>query len=103
MDNEELMRDIVTLVDEEGNEHEFEIIDSLVHNETEYLALQPTFDTPEESLDDSGELVLLKVVDDTDEENFIMEAIEDDEEFETISKMFMERLEEIYDFDGEEE
>ena len=93
--------DILTLVDEDGTEHEFEVVDSLVTDDNEYFALIPT-ETPENLSSDDGELVILKVVEDNGEE--FLEPIEDDDEFEEISEIFMDRLEEYYDFDaGEEE
>ena len=93
--------DILTLVDEDGTEHEFEVVDSLVTDDNEYFALIPT-ETGENHSSDDGELVILKVVEDNGEE--FLEPIEDDDEFEEISEIFMDRLEEYYDFDaGEEE
>lgn len=93
--------DILTLVDEDGTEHEFEVVDSLVTDDNEYFALTPT-ETAENLSSDDGELVILKVVEDNGEE--FLEPIEDDDEFEEISEIFMDRLEEYYDFDaGEEE
>ena len=92
--------DILTLVDEDGTEHEFEVIDSLVTDDNEYFALIPT-ETAENIDTDDGELVILKVVEDNGEE--FLEPIEDDEEFEEISEIFMDRLEEYYDFDNDEE
>ena len=93
--------DILTLVDEDGTEHEFEVVDSLVTDDNEYFALIPT-ETAENLSYDDGELVILKVVEDNGEE--FLEPIEDDDEFEEISEIFMDRLEEYYDFDaGEEE
>ena len=93
--------DILTLVDEDGTEHEFEVVDSLVTDDNEYFALIPT-ETAENLSADDGELVILKVVEDNGEE--FLEPIEDDDEFEEISEIFMDRLEEYYDFDaGEEE
>lgn len=87
---------IITLVDDEGIEHEFEIADMLEDNGSEYLALIPVIEDPDELLADSGELVVLKVVAEGVEE--FLEAIEDEDEFNRISSMFMERLGEDYDF-----
>ncbi len=100
-EEENFGNDILTLVDEDGTEHEFEVIDSLVTDDNEYFALIPT-ETAENLANDDGELVILKVVEDNGEE--FLEPIEDDDEFEEISEIFMDRLEEYYDFDaGEEE
>ena len=89
--------DVVTLVDENGVEHEFEIADVLEEKGTYYMALIPVFDTAEELLDDTGELIVLKVVADGAEE--YLEAIEDETEFNRISNLFMERLGDEYDFE----
>lgn len=98
-ENEDYGNDFVTLVDEKGKETEFEIVDSLVTENNEYFALIPT-ETPENLASDDGELVILKVVEEDGEE--FLEPIEDDEEFEEISEIFIDRLEELYDFDEQE-
>lgn len=92
--------DFITLVDDDGVEREFEIVDSLVTENNEYFALIPT-ETPENLASDDGELYILKVVEDNGEE--FLEPIEDDEEYEEISEIFIDRLEEIYDFNDEEQ
>jgi len=89
--------DVVTLVDEDGIEHRFEIADVLEENGVYYTALIPVFDTAEELLDDTGELVVLKVVAEGAQE--YLEVIEDEAEFDRISKQFMERLGDEYDFE----
>ncbi len=92
-------RDLVTLMDEEGIEHEFEIVDSLEVDNDEYIALVPVFENPEDSLDDSGELVILKMITDDENEEEYLEPIENEEEFTRIADLFMERLEDFFDFE----
>lgn len=94
--------DLLTLVDEEGQEHEFEVVDTAEFQGTNYVALIPMFDSPEDSLQDSGDLVILKVVEEEGEE--FLEAIEDDAEFDKVGDFFMDRLKDTFDFiDPEEE
>ena len=88
---------VITLVDENNVEHEFEIADVLEDAGTYYMALIPVFDTAEDLLDDTGELIVLKVVADGVQE--YLEAIEDEMEFNRISKLFMDRLGDEYDFE----
>lgn len=52
------------------------------------MALSPVFDDPQESLDDSGELVILKVV--TVDGQEFLETIEDEDEMDEIADIFME-------------
>lgn len=97
-DADDMAPDLISLVDEDGVEHQFEIADTLEINGENYMALIPLPDEDEEEdlLDDSGELVVLKVAEDGEEE--FLEAIEDEDEFNRISSLFMERLKDEFDF-----
>ena len=66
--NEEYNPDIVSLVDDEGKEYNFEVLDAIETDEARYLALLPVYDDPKAMLDDSGELVIVKVGEDDGEE-----------------------------------
>lgn len=89
--------DVITLVDDEGVEHEFEIVDSAEFEGENYMALVPVFDDPQDMLDDSGELVILKIV--AEEGDEYLEAIEDEAEFDKVGAFFMERLSDVFDFE----
>ncbi|MCL2580137.1 MAG: DUF1292 domain-containing protein [Oscillospiraceae bacterium] len=93
--------DLITLVDEEGVEHEFEVIDTVEVDGVEYVALVPVFDDPEDALEDSGELIILRVDEEDGEE--VLEAVEDDAEFDKVGAIFKERLKDTFDFEDEEE
>jgi len=90
------MDGVITLVDDDGIEHEFELIDSIEDNGSEYIALIPVMEDIDGEAEDFGELVVLKIVAEGVDE--YLEAIESEEEFNRISAIFMERLGEDYDF-----
>lgn len=93
--------DLVTLVDDEGNEHEFEMVDSMEEDGSRYVALVAAYDDAGEMLQDDGELLVLKAVEEDGEE--FLESIEDEAEFTRISDLFMDRLKDEFDFvEGEE-
>ena len=95
--------DLYTLVDEEGNEKLFELIDVLEENGQVYFALIPHIENPAELLDGEVELVVLCAKNDEDG-NEILEPIESDEEYERIAELFIARLDEdAEDEDGESE
>ena len=96
-ENEEYGNDFVTLVDENGKETEFEIVDSLVSDNNEYYALIPV-ETSENVDSDNGELVILKVIEENGEEFFY--EIEDDDEYETVADAFIDRLEDFFEIDN---
>lgn len=88
----EYNEDIVVVIDDDGNEQEFEILDRIeTDDKTKYVALIPVSENDEEA-----ELIILRVVE-TDEEN-ILEPIEDEDEFNEIASIFEERLAELFDF-----
>ena len=94
--------DIITVVDDDGAEHEFEVLDRIeTDDDKRYVAIIPKYDTPEDMLDDDGELIILRV-EETEDEN-ILEPIEDEDEFDEIAAVFQERLSEYFDFEEEEE
>ena len=96
--NEEYNPDIVSVVDENGEEHVFEELDRIETDDGRFLALLPVYDDAEEILDDSGELIILSVVEDADGETYL-EPIEDEELFDKIGKAFEERLADLFEFD----
>lgn len=93
--NNDYNPDIYTLVDEDGNEQAFELLDVMETDDDRYFALIPYYETPEESLDDDGDLVVLKSEMVDGEE--MMASIDDEDEYEKIGNMFLERLSEMFD------
>lgn len=86
---------LVTVLDDEGNEHQFELLDAIETDEGRYVALLPIYTEAEAALEDDGELVILEVVNDNGDD--LLVPIEDDEVFETIADAFQERLEDYYE------
>ena len=95
MENQEYGQDLISLTDEEGNEYKFELLDRLETEDGEYIALIPALDDPQDSLDDNGELVILKVGEENGEEYY--ENIEDDDEYDTVADAFIARLQDLYE------
>lgn len=95
MSDMEMTPDIYTLVDEEGNEQAFELLDVMEPEDDRYFALIPYYENPEESLEDDGDLVILKSETVDDEE--MMATIEDDEEYERVGAIFLERLDNMFE------
>ena len=90
--NEEYNPDLITLQDDDGKEYSFEVLDAIETDMGRYLALLPTFDDPSKLLEDSGELVIVKVGEEDGEEYFY--EIEDDDEYEIAADAFDEWMDE---------
>lgn len=93
--NMDEMPDIYTLSDDEGNEYTFQVLDEAELNDNYYVALVPVYDDPQDAVDDSDPLVIMKQVTEGDEQFF--EEIEDDEEFSQVADFFTNRINEIFD------
>lgn len=95
MANEELLQDepfLLSLTDEEGNEVEFELIDSVDYEGKEYLILLP----PD---DDSAEVTILEVEPQGDDyETYV--TINDEATLNAVYDIFKERFQDIFTFEG---
>ena len=101
--------DFVVLTDDEGNEYEFEHLDTLEQNGETYMAFIPA----EMSLEDEAELVVLKLINEgTDDE--MLASVDDEDELQSVLGIFLERLQndefyedddvyELEEMDGEDE
>lgn len=94
---EEYEPDLVTLEDEEGTEHVFEVIDAADHKGARYMALVPYVENEEELAETDLDLILMKVGQDEDGE--YLDIVEDDEELYEVSNMFEKRLREFFDIE----
>ncbi len=95
MANEELLNEeeisILSLTDEEGNEVEFELIDSVDFEGVEYLILLP----PEE---EASEVVILEVEPHTDgTESYL--TVDDERVLNEVFNVFKERFADFFTFE----
>ena len=96
--------DFITVTDEDGNEFELELVDSLEYGGVTYYAMFPAVAEDEETGepvdvdadDEEYGLVIMKAVEENGEE--ILSTPDSDEELDTVYNLFMERF-----FQDEEE
>ena len=87
--------DYITIVDEDGQEFELEVLMSMEWNGSTYQAVIPAVDADEEV---DLEVSILKNVEEDGE--LILCAIEDEQELETVYNLMMDAL---YEEEGEED
>ncbi len=93
--SEEERDDIVVLIGEDGEEVEFEHIDTVELNGNEYVVLLPL---EEDENDEVDEVIILKVEHNDDgEDSFV--TVDDEDELNNVFEEFKARMEEEYDFD----
>ena len=86
--SEEYGNDFVTLIDEDGNEVEFEHIDTVEYEGVTYLAFIPA----ELSVEEDAEVVIMQVVTDENGEE-LLEGVEDDDIADAVFNIVIERAE----------
>ena len=93
--------DIVSVVDEEGKEHFFEELDRIeLDDDRKYVALIPIYDDETEILDDDGDVLILKVIEEKGETYLVQ--IDDEEEFNEVGNIIEDRLIEKYEKEDQE-
>lgn len=98
MSNEEIFDDeefsVLVLVDDEGVEHEFELLAEMEIENEKYRVLIPLMEEEEmEDIDEfEAEIVILKVVYDEDGSEMLSD-IEDEEEWEMVADAWQELVE----------
>ena len=81
---------LVTLLDEDGNEVQFEFLDLEQYQEKEYVILLPAGDT-------DGEVVILQV-EELDDENEAYIGVDDPDVLEAVFARFKAKFSDEYDF-----
>ena len=92
--SEEFGSDYITIIDDDGQEFELEVLDSMDYNGETYMAFLPA--DMDENDPDYG-MIILRVVQDENGED-VYESIDDDEQLQDVYEHFMILL-----FDDEEE
>lgn len=93
---------LLSLLDEEGNEHEFEHLATVEYQGASYVALTPVFDKAEDLVASDASLVILKIVEDEETGEDVLAALEDDDEFDAVSAEFEKLLGDDYEFETED-
>ena len=90
--------DFITVTDEEGNDFEMEMVDSLEHNGITYYAMFPAVEEDEatgqpkdvDADDEEYGLVIMKAIQEDGEE--LLSTLDSDEELDAVYELFMERF-----------
>ena len=92
--SEDYGNDFITIIDDDGQEFELEVLDSMDYNGESYVAFLPA--DMDEKDPDYGMIILRSVLDDNGDELF--ESIDDEEQLQDVYEHFMVLL-----FDDEDD
>ena len=90
--------DFITVTDEDGNDFELELVDSLEHKGVTYYAMFPAVEEDEatgepkdvDADDEEYGLVIMKGIEENGEE--LLSTLDSDEELDEVYELFMERF-----------
>ena len=93
--------DILTLVDDDGNEHEFEILDVIDNDDGCFYALLPSFSDPQDKVDAEGTYYIFESIEENGEQQ--LAEVEDEALLDRLAEQFESRFEELYGSDDDSE
>jgi len=95
--------DIIVLVDENGEEAEFEHLDTIEMDGNEYVVLLPldSYDEEDEEMEEEEVIILKLERGENGESSFV--NVEDEDELDAVFEEFRMRMEEEYDFYEDDE
>lgn len=93
--------DLLTLVDDDGKEHEFEVLDVIDGDDGCFYALQPTGRSAQEKVDAEGTYYIFEAVEEDGEQ--VLTEVENDELLDKLADEFEKRFEEMYSDENEED
>jgi uncharacterized protein YrzB (UPF0473 family) len=84
--------EVLILIDDEGQEHSFELIAELEMENSNYVVVAPIDEEMEDEEDEEVEIVILRAIYD-EEGNMYLADIEDDEDWEKVADAWQELAE----------
>ncbi len=91
--NNEFSADLITLIDDEGAEHSFEILDVIENDDGSFYALLPSKEENNAAEHDS--YYIFEAIEENGEQ--VLAEVEDDELLNKLADAFEERFEDLYE------
>lgn len=86
--------DLITLIDDENVEHNFEILDTIENEKGIFYALYPVFDDAQDAVSDEGEYYIMEIIEEDGEEQ--LAEVEDEALLDELAAIFEERFEKLF-------
>ncbi|MDL2219982.1 DUF1292 domain-containing protein [Ruminococcaceae bacterium OttesenSCG-928-O06] len=99
-EEEDYTPDLLSLEDEDGKEHNFEVLDAFEMDDERYLAMAPYSEDAAERLAQNAEILMMRLGEEDGEE--YLDLVEDEEEFSAAMQVFFNRMSDVYDIDVDE-
>lgn len=93
MENMNELDNIITLKDEDGNDVEFEFLDLIEYDGTEYVVLLPV-----EESDEADEVVILKLEESENEDEESYVGVEDQNVLNAVFAIFKDKFKDEFNF-----
>jgi len=90
------MDNIITLIDENGQEIEFEFLDLIEYRGNEFVILLPVVDEMDDKENDEVLILMLEETEDPETEEYV--SVDDEEVLNTVFGLFKDRCREDFSF-----
>ena len=97
--NSDFTPDLMTLIDDEGKEHLFEILDSLENENGTFYALFPKSNKDVDDSEIESNYYIFEAIDDNGEQ--VLSEVEDPELLNSLAQTFESHFEELYEINDE--
>lgn len=97
--NSDFTPDLMTLIDDDGKEHLFEILDSLENENGTFYALFPKSNDDVDDSEIESNYYIFEAIDDNGEQ--VLAEVEDPEILNTLAQTFESHFEELYEINDE--
>ncbi|MGN0536887.1 MAG: DUF1292 domain-containing protein [Acutalibacteraceae bacterium] len=88
---QEFEANLISLIDDNGDEYEFEILDEIDFEDSHYLALMPLFELPDGDAEET--YMIFEAIEDGDEPQLV--EVEDDDLLDKLAEIFEKHFDEF--------
>ena len=93
--------DLIGLIDEDGKEYSFEILDVIEENGRTFFALCPAYEGDEEGMIDDDEYIIMEQI--IENEDAVIAEVEDEDLLDHLAEIFEEHFNEMFSMDADDE
>ena len=90
--------DFVSLLDDDGKEYQFEILDIIEENDRKFYALSPVADDENQIIEDSGDYYIMEEIIEDDDDAPVLVDLEDEKLLDHLAEIFEAHFDEMFEY-----
>lgn len=98
----DLEMDFISLLDDDGTEYQFEILDVINEDGRKFYALSPVIDDENQVIEDSGEYYIMEEIIEEGDDSPMLVDLEDEKLLDHLAEIFEAHFDEMFEYDEDE-